>query len=38
MQRAVSFLSGFLSDFDIEDPDHNLAGFGNGEIRARICV
>jgi len=34
MQRAVSFLSGFLSDFDIEDPDHNLAGFGDGEVRA----
>jgi hypothetical protein len=27
MQRAVSFLSGFLSEFDYGDPDHDLASF-----------
>jgi len=30
MQRAISYISLFLSDFDIEDPDHDLAGFGDG--------
>ena len=34
MQRAVSFLSGFLSEFDIEDPDHNLAGFSTDDQEA----
>jgi hypothetical protein len=27
MQRAVSYLSGFLSEFDYGDPDHDLASF-----------
>jgi len=31
MQRAASYLSIFISDFDIEDPDHDLAGFGDAE-------
>ena len=30
MQRAISYISLFLSDFDIEDPDHDLAGFCDG--------
>jgi len=31
MQRAATYLSIFISDFDIEDPDHDLAGFGDAE-------
>lgn len=31
MQRAASYLSIFISDFDIEDPDPDLAGFGDAE-------
>jgi len=31
MQRVASYLSIFISDFDIEDPDHDLAGFGDAE-------
>ena len=35
LQRAISYLSIFLTDFDIEDPDHDLAGFGEVEPPAR---
>jgi hypothetical protein len=34
MQRAISYLSIFLTDFDIEDPDHDLAGFGEEGVCA----
>ena len=35
LQRAISYLSIFLTEFDIEDPDHDLAGFGEVEPPAR---
>lgn len=41
MQRALGYLSGFISDFDIEDPDHDLAGFcvdGDGTGEAVVGV
>lgn len=31
MQRAIGYLSRFITEFDIEDPDHDLAGFGDDE-------
>ena len=37
MQRAVSFFSGFLSDFDIGDPDHDLASFVHGDHFAQCA-